>query len=294
YNSLTTNDLDISGGWSTSFGDPCGVQVLDQPYGTLIDGENSSRGLSITVGYFSEVHVSRIGFINGYVAGFERGGAINFSRPFVDAIGEFVVTHCMFINNEAYSGSAISYDIAYLSTFSNNLAAANFARNGNSISMVGASTLNFINNTVINNETVGINGGAYLSAVDDSLGLVANNVLWGNDGSDLRLNGDRFFVKNNDIGFFDSGTQIEQVGNFSLPPRLELVNLVYVPGVASPLINKGIKPCSTCPIPLPFDEQWILPSIDLAGHNRLQHGVVDIGALESSIVSDLVFWGRFE
>ena len=292
-------DLEISGGWTESQGNPCALQLGNNPTGTTLNGNHNNGILEISLFGQANLRVVGITFNDGYKGFPFRGGGLEVFKFNNLVLGTIIIENNVFINNQAEFESALMVSGAEEIIIRNNLFVGNNAHNSWTISAVqnNGYGIYFTNNTLIYNSASATNdSGAFISVSGTSQALVANNVLWGNESTDLYLSGNGdVYLKNNDLGQMDSNiTPLESSGNFSLPPRFESGFLSLPPSVISPLVNAGIKPCSFCPIPIPFDETWSLGSIDLAGNIRNQKGKVDIGAFESSHDPDLIFWGIFE
>lgn len=297
YQEVNGWDLTISGGWTEFFGNPCGQQLDSNPYGTVLDGDLASTVLEIRLAFNSDVTVSGLSFINGKTP-IDRGGAINVSHINNLETGKVTIERNVFINNEADFGSALYIRHADKVYIRNNLFVANHAHTRYVISVLQQDAYGtfFTNNTVVNN-TASTDGtaGLGLAGGGGTQLFVANNVMRENDNADFRNHsGLPLYLKNNNIDVLSNVLNpVEDIGNMDLPPRFEDILLSFTPAENSPLVNAGVKPCSTCPIPIPFDEAWVLGTIDLAGNVRNQNGKVDIGAFESSHNNDLIFWGTF-
>lgn len=298
YNDLNGKDLEISGGWSPVLNNPCGQQLGGNPYGTILDGDNSSNILNIETKSVANVVVSGIAFINGLDAtGF--GAGLKIMNNSATASEQFFIENNVFINNESVWASALYLNGADEVIVRNNLFFSNIVTDGNvtTIFMNNGYGLYFTNNTMILNNAENESGsGIHLSVNGTSQALVANNVLKDNLTFNIYLGGNgNIYLKNNDLGSLGGpNNPLENVGNINLPPRFESGLFNFFPSAISPLVNAGVKPCSICPFPVPFDESWGLGATDLMGYVRNQNGGVDIGAIESIHVPDLIFWGIFE
>jgi len=286
-------DLEISGGWSFFSNNSCGKRI-DDPSGTILDGETTSRALVIRLFGNSSLKLSNMSFINGHVVS-ARGGGLQVNKVDNLALGVITVENTIFINNEAEFNGAMTLSGANEIIVRNNLFSANHASQQNSVFVGSSNGIYFTNNTVISN-TAGITdeAGVYIVNGESSQLLVANNVLQDNGALDLEVIGiGPFYFKHNNIGN-KFGFAIEDVGNFSLPSRFES-NLNFRPSSISPLVNAGIEPCTGfCQFPRPFDETWSIGEFDLTGGARVESTKVDIGAGESIHDPDLIFWNIFE
>ncbi len=96
----------------------------------------------------------------------------------------------------------------------------------------------------------------------------------------------------------DIGSQIGNADsvseNFSLAPMFtDPPSLDFTPSPESPLIDRGKNPPILAPNP-PFNEDWSLGGVDLIGDLRLQGVRVDVGALETFPLPDMIFVNSFE
>ncbi|KAA3640784.1 MAG: hypothetical protein DWP95_08080 [Proteobacteria bacterium] len=297
YQETNGKNLTISGGWTDFQGNPCGQQLSNNPYGTVLDGNLSSIILEIELSGNGDLDVSGFNFINGYTAT-GRGGAINVSHVNALETGKVTINRNVFINNEAEFGSALYLRHANEFQIRNNLFFANNAHVRYVVSTLQINAFGslFTNNTVLNNTVTADDiAGVGLSGSHGAAVLLANNIIRDNEGLDLRVqSASALYLKNNNIDKMNTPPPIEDLNNIDLPARFENSLLSFTPAAISPLVNAGTKPCSICPIPIPFDDSWAIGTIDLAGNIRNQKGKVDIGAFESSHDPDLIFWGTFD
>ncbi|MGJ8663331.1 MAG: hypothetical protein ACSHWU_06760 [Marinicella sp.] len=295
-------DLTISGGWTEFFGNTCGQQLSGDPWNTVLDGDSTTRIMNIRSGGNSEITISNLTFINGGNAALSAGGGLRFwhASGFTHT-GQVNIERSIFINNQAEKASAITfYSSGERSYFRNNIFTLNESTNGNNtieINQDSGSGIYFTNNTVFDNSGDASNnfGGLQVYTATGSETLIVNNILYNNGNRDLHLSfsGD-VYLKTNNIGNLFGTTPIESTGNISAPPHFVPGLFSYTPASYSQLLNAGTKPCSTCPLPIPFDEFWILGTVDILGDIRVQHGRVDIGAIESPHESELIFVNGFE
>jgi len=276
-------DLEISGGWKKFFDIQCGQKIND-PYGTVLDGYSISAIMEIKLFGNASFSLSNITFLNGNFK-HGKGGGLYVNKVDDLQTGSIIVENSVFLNNEAFIGAAMDLSGANKIIVRNNVFVANRAefQSVSYINSDGGYGIYFTNNTVLRN-TAAPNrpAGPFFAVRKPSKLLVANNVLQDNENYDLRVFGvGEYYLKNNNIGRRDGSVPIENTSNFSLPSEFESGYFNYTPSSTSPLVNAGIKPCSICQIPRPFDETWGIGSIDLAGAVRVQNRAVDIGAYES-------------
>ncbi len=297
YNEFLGWDLEITGGWSDLSGNPCGQQFYG-PSATTLDGTLNSQVLNIILFGNASLKVSNLSFLNGSDIG-QRGGGLEVRKWDNLNTGKITIENNAFLNNYANFGSAMSVSGAEKFYVRNNLFSGNTAITRHVISIVqnDAYGTYFTNNTVMFNDSIGVDdfGGVYLAAGGTSKLLVANNIMLENGDEDLFLTGaGDIYLKHNNVGVVNGNTPVESFGNFNLPPQFELGDMNFTPSASSPLVNAGVKPCTICQVPRPFDETWSLGSVDLTGDIRDQNGKVDIGAIESSHYPDLIFLDNFE
>ena len=291
--------LTVSGGWTEFFGNACGQQLDGTTaFQTVIDGDDRERGLQILPqnGANAHVEVRLLTFINGLTT--QNGGGLEIHGP-TGWLGNVRVERCAFIGNQAQFSSAFDIVRGNGVRALNNLVLSNHATHGNAVGIVpedGPGTW-FINNTVIGNTTdAGISsaiGGVYLPTPGTSRLFAANNILWDNDVADLRLLGAGVkTVRNNTIQARVGLLGDNESGNVSIAPEFDggLFDLTLAEG--SPLIDAGVKPPSIVMFPIPFDQNWSLPAVELKGATRIQGTTVDMGAYEA--VATGLFANGFE
>jgi hypothetical protein len=298
YNETQGFDLTISGGWIDFFDNDCGIQSPNEPLETILDGSLSTRALYIRTAGSADIEVSSLTFRNGRTT--QSGGGLFISR--VDNLNSGVVTvaNNAFINNEANFGSALQISSADTFHVRNNLIVANNVIVRNTVSVVqnNANGIYFNNNTVIGNtsDDPTESAGVYLTTSGTSNLLVANNIINGNQLEDLDgRNGANasYYLYNNNVDVLVGSVPDVVLGNMNLPNRFESGIFSFTPDAHSPLVNAGRSPCGiVCIFPTPFQNAWNLGDVDLLEHGRIQEGVVDIGAIESSHSRDLIFWDR--
>ena len=293
-------DLDISGGWVEFFGNDCGVQAPAAFLDTTLDGSGTDYVMILLLSGASDLSVSRLAFLNGNAPS-GRGGGLHIQRLGNANTGHVTVEQNEFFGNKAAWGSAMSIFSGERVDIRNNLVVNNEVTNQFAIEVVigEAYGIFFNNNTVTGNfSTNSEDSGVYLAAGSGSGILVANNVLYQNMSKDLHITGIEYesHVFRNNLGVTQMGAPMTEYGNFNLPPRfMSATSPYYLQGTASPLIDAGANPCGAfCPFPTPLVNNWSLGDVDLMGQLREQGERVDIGAFESSLFDDLIFWNRFD
>ena len=291
-----TNDtsIDISGGWSEFFGNPCGQQLTGNAFNTVLDGMGTEQILHVIARDNSDIKVSHLYFASGFVTGVTgRGGGLRITG-LEGFVGYVVVENNAFINNSARFGGALNISRGFRVDVRNNLFAYNHTEVGAAVEIVtGEFGAYFNNNTVYGNTTDDTDpewtAGLFLSVINSS-GLVANNIFWDNDLHDLKITGGNSYFKFNDyesyVGNFD---HVEM--NIQVEPEFETGFVGYIPVYDSPLVNGGTQPLSI--MPTPFEQGWEVGTNDLYGNPRVQNTQIDIGAIESSH-GDLIFIDGFE
>ncbi|MCF6299527.1 MAG: hypothetical protein L3J52_00145 [Proteobacteria bacterium] len=308
YNSMDNKsgwDLEISGAWSEFMTDPCGQQSSGSPFLTTLNGIGDNRVMQIIAAGNANITISSVFFINGLVGGgFSGGGLLVFSTQ-NDHTGIFRLQRNAFINNKADFDSAVSVSGFTTMIVSNNLFVSNNALSAFAIALEqnDANGIYFTNNTVYDNTKSTFNGlstGAYITASGSSNAAIYNNILWDNDhnfGSeniDLELAGDGdFYVSHNDIGMKIGVAALVDFRNISVAPKFGSGFLNFRQLPSSMLINLGMSPLTNPPIPITFEQDWALGSLDMYGRDRRQKGQVDIGSSESPYIN-FIFVNGFE
>jgi len=299
FDSNENFDLTLSGGWTEFFGNACGQQVALNAFGTVVDGNGTDRGMTIRVGQSSDIKVSHLFFLNGFITGpGGRGGGLYVLSE--DGYqGHVLIENNAFISNSAKYGGALSISRGHRIDVRNNLFTVNHSEAGSAVEIVNNDVkgIYFTNNTVYQNTTDSTHptnaAGLYLATSGTSSALVANNIFWNNDNHDIRVTGNGYkYLKNNDYQSFSGGFN-EVSMNIQVAPEFESGWLNYTPVYHSPLVNGGITPPPFIPIPPPFDSDWEVGSLDIYGDTRIQDAQVDIGAVESPH-GDLIFIDGFE
>lgn len=278
FTSIEGRELKLSGGWvGICLGRSSNV------FSTVLNGNGLDRALDIAAGPAGTVKIEQIEFLNGNAG---IGGAILISNT-----GETLLERNAFIGNRASSsGSAVYVFDGDRHRFLNNLFIENEGSNVVDAAQVGGEGVYFIGNTVADNfasdhaaVSIAMSGGASV--------LVANNILWGNDGNDLDLastTGDVFYWNNNVADYIGPAVGVD---NLSVDPGFAPALGIYELLPSSPLIDMGIEPPDTLPIPAPFEDNWWLGTADLWGNERVAGLTVDLGAFE---LPDVLFINSFD
>jgi len=267
-------DVEISGGWSPFFANPCGLQLDDDPWQTVLDGDGQNRILQLFVdAEESDVRVHRLTFIDGFVSpGLGAGLSISYLG---DAGGTVEVERNAFIANEATQSSALSVQGATVQKVTNNLFLLNHGGSSSAayLTTTGLFGVSFTNNTVLNNTHS--NSGQPTLRLAAGRAFVANNNFWGNDGYDVEVGnaGDRTLYNNNYESALLHGGEID-VGNISVEPEYQSGLFNFTPVRTSPLVDAGREPEGASPL-------WYLTELDLNASMRLVGPHVDIGAFEN-------------
>lgn len=299
YTDGNGQDLKISGGWIDFFGNDCGIQTPNEHFQTVIDGDGVSRGMDIALSGNADLEVNGLTFTDGFHV--NSGGGLSVTKLNGLNTGVITIANNAFLNNEAMFNAAMRISGAATIHVRNNLVIANHANNVFAVSVTqsDANGIYFNNNTVIGNTAVnGQQAGVHLYVDGSSSVLVANNILNGNDDTDLQVveNGSgNFYLYNNNVDQTVMSSPQFNANNFNKPNRFQPGLLNFVPAANSPLLDAGRTPCGQiCPFPTPFVNNWQLGDTDILAQLRVQGGAVDIGAFESSEPRDLIFWDRFE
>ncbi|MCF6299528.1 MAG: hypothetical protein L3J52_00150 [Proteobacteria bacterium] len=305
YNESGTNagwDLEISGGWTTFFANPCGQQLTGDPFLTALDGMNNNRILWIHANGTANITISNLMFLNGSITIDPKLGGLNHRAAGLMVVstnntGVFRLQRNAFINNIANFSSAMDVFGFTTMRINNNLFFANNALTESTVelSQSNSNGIYFINNTVFANsqdEIDNLVAGVKISVSGTSSSAIYNNLFWDNDSFDLELSGNgKHYLSHNNIGIAGGVAPFVDSANISLPPQFHPDTFNFTPYFGSPLIDTGMSPPIFTPIPTPFEQNWSHGSVDLPGNLRKQGSRVDIGAYESS---DIVFINGFE
>jgi len=279
-------DLTITGGFTEFLGNPCGQRTAN-PFATVLDGDSLDRVMDIQGFADSDIKISYLTFING-VSGDSAGGL--YFRTLQNFVGDVQVEYTAFINNEADFAAAMTISRARKITVRNNVFVANNSINGTgTVDLISNDTLGlyFNNNTLINNtkdtSANASHAGLRIFTTGASQVFVANNVLQGNEGADIRITngGGDAYLYNNNVGSIIGGFDI-QANNINSTPVFESGFFNYVPRIESGEVNRGRNSPFIIPFPTPFHLNWTTGMTDFNGNPRVQDGKVDIGAFEAA------------
>lgn len=299
YNAQISNGdiqaIAISGGWTTLGNDPCGESGKGSPFDTVLDGGGSEPALRIELRGSNAVQVRGLSLVNGLSPVGGAGLRLELSttlEPFDSAVeiesnaflgnsgdlsgglmlstsdlvgnGRFLVRGNLFVSNHGNSGPGAAYIDA------NNVSAP----------VGSAAGLFLIGNTVLDNTSAA--GGSTCGGILFGNGLgglrrvVANNLLWGNQGADLLMaSGPDYELLHNNLGQRIGFEPALDSGNLSQAPQFEPCAGCdeRVPIAASPLLDAGYLPDG--------EDGWGLGERDLLGRARIAGSGVDIGAFEN-------------
>ncbi|WP_395373904.1 hypothetical protein [Marinicella sp. W31] len=301
------HELEISGNWSTLVNDDCGIQILsNDPFDrSTLDGNGLNSALNIIPGSSGHIRVSNLVFFNGHSDDF--GGGLRI-LPLTEYRGSIFIENNVFFDNSADQAAALYAVGGHRIIIRNNLVTGNHSDSSlgsiyigqeSSIALLEVSGVYFTNNTVIyNGASIGhdsLFAGVKIWVEGASRAFITNNLLWSNSAGDLSLQGSGYkYLFTNVFGGWTGTSPDESFGNFSEEPIFEKGNLNFKPAINSALANRGIMPPTITHNPPWFNESWNLGLLDLAGQGRVFGSRVDIGAIESDSLSDLIFSDDFE
>ena len=284
YGGAEDFDLTIMGGFTEFFGNPCG-QRTGGPFETILDGDTMDQVFLLQAFGDSDIKISYLTFINGIA---DRGAGLEV-RTFENFVGDVLVEYTAFINNEGNFSSALTMSRGRKLTVRNSVFVANESTVGTgTVNMISNDRLGvyFNNNTMINNTMSGTgnasHAGLRVFTSGSSKIFVANNLMQGNEGADVRVSsgGDTSYFYNNNVGSIIGAFDVVD-RNISSAPIFEGGFFNYTPALESGEVNKGRRSPTIVPIPIPFEFNWSIGSTDFNGNPRVQDGRVDIGAFEA-------------
>ncbi len=293
---VVDNDITLSGGWTPFFGNPCGQQSAPGAYDTKLNGNGSSRVMSLLPSPNADVSVELLTFLGGNTESLPAGqsGAGLDVGTYLGYAGSITIERNIFMSNASgdFAGGLGAGTDGGTLLVRNNLFIANSASCSNAaaaLSYDGPGTAHVINNTVafnsVGEDCTGSSpaptGG--LTLFGSSPFLLVNNILWGNENSDLRLVGSVRLVSNDYQSL--TGTPAPGSGiDYHVDPKFRFSTFTDMHlGNDSPLIDLGI-------VPLP-SAGWQLSALDLDGITRVVGSSVDLGAYENA---DAIFNDGFD
>ena len=137
----------------------------------------------------------------------------------------------------------------------------------------------FTNNTVVRNTAAfgqsNVRGGMILSG--SCLWEVANNILWDNEGYDLRIDDNKATLRYNNLDDLEGTPIAGSSGNINLDPQFVSVGILRLTR-GSPLVDAG------------FNETLLgLPLLSFDGGIRVAGARIDIGAYELDVLLESGF-----
>ena len=292
-----THSLEIIGGWTPFFDNPCGELFADTAYQTTLDADDEGRVLYLhTAG---DVTIRNLSFINAYIDindhPNQNGGGLRVILEDPGGIGnsvtEVTVENSSFLGNHAFGAGAVLVTGEGRFTFKNNMVVLNEHDSGANVVNLQASENYAINNTIYANT-----GGLYTHLSGSDQSLIANNLLWNNDDADLYITGNanQVYVYNNNVGIQDGITPANQDNNISVTPIFESGLLNFTPAWGSAMVDKGRVLPQFIPFPTPFNLNWNYGTLDFENNPRVMNRRVDIGAIEAPVPPDFLFADDFE
>lgn len=283
--STESNSLSISGQWNAACTSTRGVAD------TVLNGASVSRIMQL-FSQDGDLTVRRLQFANGRrvgndgSAGLQVNGLANFGRNVTVELSGFF--------NNADLDTGFDSGSAALSVATengvvrvrNNLFVSNAGgmASAAAIFLNGAASQAYVtSNTASGNGGDGaLTGGFRIqvgTASSDAV-FVSNNIFWGNSSPDLQTeNGSVLYY--NDIGQLTGMPSVLSAGNVSIEPGFSGgAPPSYRLTTSSPLVDAGVNAAPGG-----------LTSVDFEGFTRIQGGVVDMGAYETS---DRIFADDFD
>jgi hypothetical protein len=292
-------DLKISGDWMDFIENDCGIQAQNGPKNTILDGSGLTRALNIILTTPASLEISDLTLRDGYDP--NDGGGLKVWKNGGYNTGEIKITDNIFITNVSHTDSAFRVVGAETLIFNNNMVLNNYAEftSSGSLSVTNGSGIYFSNNTVINNDSFDDDRAhvlLYLGGGNVNV-LAANNILTGNDDNDLwvsNLGTGNYYLFNNNINELGGSTPTQALNNINVPNQFESGPLLhYVPGIDSSLVDAGVNPClSQCSDP--FLQNWLMETLDVVNQQRPKGFKPDIGAFESDYSDEVIFENTFE
>lgn len=268
-------DLELSGGWYQRGTAPCGAQS-DNPWETVLDGEQTERVLMLDPGSAAQANISvrLLTFMNGHVEFPEDGGGLVVQMWYGvedPTIGTVTIESNVFLLNDGDRSRGGLYVNGGFPKITNNLFLLNDADDA------GAAMLAtwYLFGVIFTNNTVIANGSGDALKIYADRAFVANNNFWDNGDVDVDMtDADEAFLYNNNYQSFAlNGSEVLE-DNISVEPEYESGLFNYTPMRGSPLVDGGREPQGASPL-------WYLTEFDLNASPRLVGPHVDIGAYEN-------------
>ncbi|MFZ2235075.1 MAG: hypothetical protein WBP11_10605 [Dokdonella sp.] len=266
------SSLEISGGWSS------GCLFRGRGSRSTIDGEYQRTALRLQGNITSVVNV-RIAHLS-----FLRGVESDMAALSVKSSGggslDVEIEDNRFHDNtliaaEETLGGGLSVSGRQVSVFGNVFTEnhAGYSGGAGAISCYGTVGA-FTNNTVVRNTAAfgqaNVRGGIILTG--SCLWEVANNILWNNEGYDLRIEDDKARLRNNDLDDIEGTPTAGSSGNINVDPQFFSVGILRLTR-SSPLVDAG------------FNETLLgLPLRSFDGGIRVAGPRIDIGAYELDVL----------
>ena len=198
----------------------------------------------------------------------EKGGVFS-----VYNVSKLKITNCIFQNNLADYGGAVSCEYYSSPLLTGNIFKNNYAFIGGSPFYSSYSYPKLINNTVVENQVLNEDDFYKTAALQTFISkpLLINNIFWENIANYHQalqlIECKGFYCSYNDIQNGHPGAN-----NISANPLfIEDDNFDYALAANSPCINTGL-------LELPFDIDF--PQHDIAGNSRINLPDIDMGAIE--------------
>ncbi len=196
---------------------------------------------------------------------------------------DVILSNNIIVNNSdggvVIGNSGLRSDSGKVSLLNNVIAGNTAYSRGAGVSIVNFKDISLINNTITDNGVIYYGGGVYTDA--DEVNLF-NNIIWGNsatyEGGDIYLIAGISGAFNNDFdpSKVDGDPFTNEGNNVNVDPLfVDSVNGDYRLSENSPLINMGNNSAPS------------LPDTDFEEDSRIADGVVDIGADEYIVISDI-------
>jgi hypothetical protein len=273
------SDLEVSGGWDGSNGS-CAATGAD-PATTVLSAEGLGRLLYLQIfsGTATHIELKYLSFRDGAAGTTGTGGCIH-AESDAGAEGTLTIDNNAFrLCSTASTGAALvvrarSIDVRVRNNlFTDNVSQLGIVR----LSGLGASTLYFSNNTLVNNPQTDLDGGPggmQIGGQANDLIWFTNNVLWKNgsgSGYDLLVSTGTPIVLNSNLIGAMAPLPAGVINNalLMLDPGF-VSNSDFRPRADSPLRNSGVTANGGSTL------------LDHAATNRLQGARIDRGAFEFS------------